>query len=74
STRHDIDDCWEEIESYALRFAPEVHGSLMVCMTTRYPTPADWLFGRKEKRLLKKAKGFPLLLINQRDDLYVLCT
>ena len=33
-----------------------------------------WLFGRKEKRLLKKAKGFPLLLINQRDDLYVLCT
>ena len=73
-TRHAIGDCWEEIERYALRFAPEVRGSLMVCMTTRYPTPADWLFGRKEKRLLQKAEGFPLLLINQRDDLYVLCT
>lgn len=73
-TRHQTDDCWEEIEQFALRFAPEVRGSLIVCMTTRYPTPADWIFGRKEKRLLKRADGFPLLLINQRDDLYVLCT
>jgi hypothetical protein len=73
-THHAIADCWEEIEQYALRFAPEVRGSLMVCMTTRYPTPADWIFGRKEQRLLRKADGFPLLLINQRDDLYVLCT
>ena len=74
SREHVTDDCWEEIEFHALRFAPEIRGNLLVCMTTKYPTPADWLFGRKEKRLLHKAEGLPILLINQRDDLYVLCT
>lgn len=73
-THHAIDDCWEEVESYALDFAPEVKASLMVCMTTRYPTPVDLLCGRKEKKLMKKVEELPLLFINQRDDLYVLCT
>lgn len=73
-TRHAIADCWEEVESYAQHFAPEIRASLMVCMTTKYPTPVDLLCGRKEKKLMKKVDGLPLLFINQRDDLYVLCT
>lgn len=73
-SHHAIADCWEEVESFALRFAPEIHASLMVSMTTKYPTPVDLLCGRKEKKLMKNVDKLPLLFINQRDDLYVLCT
>ncbi|MBO7465181.1 MAG: hypothetical protein J6T56_04940, partial [Bacteroidales bacterium] len=73
-THHHFPDSWEEIEHCALRNAADVRGSLMVCMTTKYPTLPDLLFGRKEKKLMKHADSLPLLFINQRDDLYVLCT
>ena len=73
-THHAMEDGWKEVESLALHFAPEVRAGLMVCMTTRYPTPVDLLCGRKEKQLMKHADALPLLFINQRDDLYVLCT
>ena len=33
----------------------------------------DWLGGAPELRLLRRAGDTPVLLINQRDDLYVLC-
>ena len=33
----------------------------------------DWLFGSPELRLLKLPSIPPILLLNQRDDLYVLC-
>lgn len=74
STAHPQADGWEEIEGAALRFAPEIQASLMVCMTTKYPTPVDLLFGRREKKWMKHADDMPFLFINQRDDLYVLCT
>ena len=74
STAHPQPDGWEEIEGTALRFAPEIQASLMVCMTTRYPTPIDLLSGRREKHWMRHADEMPFLFINQRDDLYVLCT
>lgn len=72
--KHSIPDTWEDIESYAIKFAPEVHASLIVCLTTKYPSTGDIIFGRKEKHLLKRLNKIPYLFINQRDDLYVLCT
>ena len=33
----------------------------------------DWLLGSPEKRLLCRSNGTPILFLNQRDDLYVLC-
>ena len=53
------------------------HGGfdLLVAMTTdpRDRYLGDWLLGAPECRLLAHAGGIPLLFLNQRDDLYVLC-
>lgn len=62
------------IDHYALEYAPTVGATLTVTMMTRYRTLADLLTGSVEKKLVGNAAQFPVLCINQRDDLYVLCT
>lgn len=74
SSKHPIGDTWEEIDLIARKYAPKVQASLIVSMTTKYSTIGDLLFGRKEKKIFKHLDEIPYLLINQRDDLYVLCT
>lgn len=63
-----------DLESYALSHAADYHGCLLVIMTTSYKTIVDLLFGVKEKYLIANRFGLPVLCINERDDLYVLCT
>lgn len=48
---------------------------LLVAMTTdrRDRDIGDWLLGTSESKLLQHPSRTPLLLLNQRDDLYVLC-
>ena len=63
-----------DMDSYALSHAADYHGCLLVIMTTSYKTIIDILFGVKEKYLIANKFGIPILCINERDDLYVLCT
>ena len=63
-----------DLDSYALSHAADYHGCLLVIMTTSYKTIIDILFGVKEKYLIANKFGIPVLCINERDDLYVLCT
>ena len=63
-----------DLDSYALSHAADYHGCLLVIMTTSYKTIIDILFGVKEKYLIANRFGLPVLCINERDDLYVLCT
>ncbi len=72
--KHSIEDNWKEVDLCAQELASEIRAGLIVSMTTRYPTAGDVLFGRKEKKMLRRVSEIPLLLINQREDLYVLCT
>lgn len=48
---------------------------LLVAMTTdaRDRDVGDWLLGVPERKLLSHPSATPILLLNQRDDLYVLC-
>ena len=62
------------IDQYAIAFAPTVGATLTVAMMTRYRTLADLLLGVEEKKVVGNPADFPVLCINQRDDLYVLCT
>ena len=62
------------IDQYAIAFAPTVDATLTVAMMTRYRTLADLLLGVEEKKVVGNPADFPVLCINQRDDLYVLCT
>lgn len=64
----------QDIDRYSIEYAPEVGASLTVIMMTKYLTPATLLTGKREKKIIGNPQQFPVLCINQRDDLYVLCT
>ena len=59
------------LDAYALTDTHE--SGALVIMMTRYFTLADILTGPRERKIIGKT-GMPVLCINQRDDLYVLCT
>jgi len=59
------------LDAYALTDTHE--SGTLVIMMTRYYTLADVLTGPRERKIIGKT-GLPVLCINQRDDLYVLCT
>ena len=61
------------LDAYALEFAPQVKAGASVIMMTRYYTLGDVLTGPRERKIIGKT-SIPILCINQRDDLYVLCT
>ncbi len=61
------------LDAYGLEFAPQVEAGVEVIMMTRYYTLADVLTGPRERKIIGKT-AMPVLCINQRDDLYVLCT
>lgn len=63
-----------DIDRFSVQYAPTVQGTLTIIMMTRYFTIGDLLFGTREKHIIGNAEEFPVLCINQRDDLYVLCT
>ncbi len=61
------------LDAYALEFAPQVKAGASVIMMTRYYTLGDVLTGPRERKIIGSSE-LPILCINQRDDLYVLCT
>lgn len=63
-----------DLEAYALEHASDYKASLLVVMTTTYKTIIDILFGTREKHLIANRFDIPILCLNERDDLYVLCT
>lgn len=52
-----------------------LHPDLFVALTTdpRATDPLDWLFGTPDRRIITHPSATPVLLLNPRDDLYVLC-
>lgn len=77
----EVEYCIEEVEThgkdmdiFALEYAPTVNASISVMMMTQFFSPAVLFTGRKEKKIIGNALDFPVLCINPRDDLYVLCT
>lgn len=62
------------LDLFSLEYANSVQATLTVIMMTRYYTLADLLMGPQEKKVVGNPQEFPVLCINQRDDLYVLCT
>lgn len=65
------------LDAYALKYPliehTGTHAGASLIMMTRYYTLADVLFGPRERKIIGKTP-LSVLCINQRDDLYVLCT
>ncbi|MDL2296804.1 hypothetical protein LJC68_06990 [Bacteroidales bacterium OttesenSCG-928-B11] len=70
---HEISPTVDNIDHYSLSFARKINASLTVIMMTKYYSVFDFLFGPKEFAVIGNDEGFPVLCINEREDLYVLC-
>ena len=64
----------DDIDRFSIFYAPEIEASLTVIMMTSYYSLIDYIFGPKENAIIANEDGLPVLRINERDDLYVLCT
>lgn len=71
---HQMDRSIDDIDRFSMDYAPQVNASLTVIMMTSYYTFIDYIFGPKENALIANDFDLPVLCINERDDLYVLCT
>lgn len=71
---HHFDRTIDDVDRFSLFYAPEINASLTVIMMTAFYTIIDYIFGPKENALIANDEGLPVLCINERDDLYVLCT
>ena len=63
-----------DLDHYAVEHASEYEAAALVVMTTTRKTFIDRLFGVREQSLPANAAGLPVLFLNERDDLFVLCT
>ncbi|MGI5974343.1 MAG: hypothetical protein ACOX7E_01160 [Paludibacter sp.] len=61
-----------KIDSFALQYACKNNYDLLIISASREYGLDDIVFGPKELHLIKKT-DLPIMLINPRDDLYVLC-
>lgn len=71
---HQMDEEGANPDMEAVEKANLWEATLSVIMLTQYYSLIDWLFAPKEKYVLQKAGNLPVLCLNPRDDLYVLCT
>lgn len=71
---HQMDKAIDDIDRFSIEFAPTIEASLTVIMMTNYYSIIDYIFGPKENAIIANAAELPVLCINERDDLYVLCT
>lgn len=71
---HHIAERIDNMDVYSLQYAEKVHATLTVIMMTKYRSLFDVLFGVKECSVIANKQDIPVLCINERDDLYVLCT
>ncbi len=57
----------------ALPFIAEHHYDLLVAITTKEKDIIDSILGAQETRIIKNPQKIPVLFLNPRDDIYVLC-
>ena len=71
---HEFSRTIDDIDRFSIFYAPEIKATLTVIMMTSFYTFIDYIFGPKENAIIANEDGLPVLCINERDDLYVLCT
>ncbi|MGI6319555.1 MAG: hypothetical protein ACOXZK_00985 [Bacteroidales bacterium] len=62
------------IDEKAIQLAHDNNAGLILIMTTKYKNLFDYIYGVPELEILANDQNLPILCLNRRDDLYVLCT
>lgn len=66
-------DTKTELDIQALEYAEKENCDLIICQTSKNKTFIDSLRGLEEVRVLKRLKNIPILFLNPREDLFILC-
>ncbi len=61
------------VQNEALKRAFEQHAGLFIFLGSRNDSFIDQLIGTPENRILKKSRTMPVLCVNPRRDMYVMC-
>ncbi len=64
----------KDMDLFSLEYARNMGASLTVAIISRYFSITDLFADARLRKIIGNEYGFPVLCINQRDDLYVLCT
>ena len=63
----------DNIDSYALDYAVENKAGLIIILTTESYSLLDILKGPRELKIITNKYKLPVLCLNRRDDLYIMC-
>ncbi|MBQ9311917.1 MAG: hypothetical protein IJ213_02610 [Bacteroidales bacterium] len=63
----------KNIDLQAIEYAEEKEKNLCIFQTTNNKSIVDFLFGSSEEKVLKTMQKVPVLFLNQRDDIFVMC-
>ena len=70
---HPIQGDSASVDKDALPFMKQHNINLLVTVTTKEKDVFDQLFGAAENRIIKNSQQIPILFLNPREDIYVLC-
>ncbi len=71
---HNIDYIETQIDKKSIETIKLYEASIYVINLTKHYTIFDYIFGVQELELFNIAENIPIMCLNQKDDLYVLCT
>jgi len=63
----------DNIHTFGLQFAAKTGNSIMLFLMTEHYSLIDLLFGPVENRILGNSENVPVLCLNAREDIFVLC-
>lgn len=72
-SNHKSEDRKTLLDLQALDYAEKENYGVVICQTTKDKSFFDMIKGLEEVKVLKKLKDRPILFLNPRDDLFVLC-
>jgi len=63
----------DNIHTFGLEFAAKIENSMMLFLMTQHYSFIDLLFGPVENHILGNRENIPVLCLNAREDIFVLC-
>ena len=63
----------DNIHTFGLKFAEKIGNSVMLFLMTEHFSLVDLIFGPVENRILGNKENVPVLCLNAREDIFVLC-
>ncbi|MDD2530892.1 MAG: hypothetical protein PHN41_06650 [Bacteroidales bacterium] len=61
------------VDYQAIDYAKETNAGLIICQTTKNKSWFEEIFNLKERKIINNTQQIPVLFVNPREDLFILC-